>query len=644
MSNKLSFKDYKNKVLGGWVGKCAGGILGAPIEGFKNFNNIPLTDDLFATNFANDDLDLQVLWLDMLLKKGACVREQDFNEHWLRHVEFPWCEYGIALRNMKVGLDNPSTGNHNNWYWSTGMGSPIRSEIWGMVNPGQPILAAFYAGIDSRLDHSGFSVVAEQYLSACASIAFFEKNLKDVLVKGLNYIPEKSDVAKLVNKVIEWDNLYGFDVVAGKIKSFYGDADFTSAPMNIGFIILSLLHTEKSFDFLIDAFHLGHDSDCVVATAGALLGIVLGYDAIPHLWKERVGNELLVSPEIIDIYCPETLTELAELTCKAGINFTKNNSEVEITAYPSTYEMSFNREPYAIHVETLTLPNPISKSNGRIIVYFENQTESNQEVEVKISSPLLKQYSEKISVNSCSKHSCQVSLQFLTAEFDYSAVKIPYTLSVTMNGETKSFEKGFPFYGSWLLFGPFIKDEQKLVKSDSKYPDHGLASLPSVKYMNQDKKANKEKFLDTTEIQNLISHDKVFSQPFNAQIISPKEMKINLKDYFCGTGERSLYLYTEVFSDNDVIRWLAMGSSNFLTVWFNDREVFKNQEPVRSYPIAHNIELEFKNGKNIILIRIDAFLDDFNFEVGLKEHGNKHPHQCQWDTNLQFNVLESLNQ
>lgn len=81
MMKKLTYKQYYNKVLGGWTGKCAGGILGAPIEGFKRFNNIPYSDALFATNFANDDLDLQVLWLDMLLKKGKKVRESDFKAH-----------------------------------------------------------------------------------------------------------------------------------------------------------------------------------------------------------------------------------------------------------------------------------------------------------------------------------------------------------------------------------------------------------------------------------------------------------------------------------------------------------------------------------------------------------------------------------
>ena len=93
---QLNYQTYYDKVRGGWVGKCAGGILGAPIEGFKRFNQIELSDKLFENNFPNDDLDLQILWLDMVLKKGGRLASRDFSEHWKNHVDFPWNEYGIA--------------------------------------------------------------------------------------------------------------------------------------------------------------------------------------------------------------------------------------------------------------------------------------------------------------------------------------------------------------------------------------------------------------------------------------------------------------------------------------------------------------------------------------------------------------------
>ncbi|WP_445736257.1 ADP-ribosylglycohydrolase family protein [Mariniflexile sp.] len=641
MKQNLEYKEYYNKVLGGWIGKCAGGILGAPIEGFKKFNTIPFTEDLFATNFANDDLDLQVLWLDMLLKKGHKVRATDLNEHWKNHVDFPWCEYGIATRNINMGLDNPNSGNHNNWYWNTGMGSPIRSEIWGMVNPGQPEKAALFAGMDSRLDHFGFSVEAEQYLSACASIAFFENDLNVILQKGLDYIPKDSACKEMVEQVFAWNESYDFYIVAGKIKSFYGDADFTNSPMNVAFTILSLLHANNSFDFLIDAFHLGHDSDCVVATAGALLGIVLGYDAIPEIWKTRVGNELLVSPEIVGIYCPETITELSELTCKAGINFI-NNPET-ITNCPEDILFSGPEKLYDVHCDVQSFPNPSNKTGALINIVYENLTNKVQDVDVLLASPYFTCELVTLSVAANAIITKTIHFNWNDTNFSTKNTKVPYTVKVRLeNGHTQIFEKGFPYYGNWLMLGPFIEEDENLIKSTSAYPDHGMSSLPSVKYMNQDLAKSPTEFLTQEKVEDLIKKKNVFGQDFHAQIIHPSEMKMDLQNYFYGKGERTIYLYTEIDAEKVCTKWLSLGSPNYLTVWHNSKEVFKNEELIRSYPLAHNVALDLVKGKNALLIRIDAFLDDFNIEVGLKNHHNKHPHQCLWNTDLQFNIVDGL--
>lgn len=640
MKYKLPYKEYYNKIHGGWIGKCAGGILGAPIEGFKKFNSIPFTEELFETNFPNDDLDLQVLWLDMLLKKGRHVRASDLNEHWKNHVDFPWCEYGIATRNIEMGLDNPNTGSHNNWYWNTGMGSPIRSEIWGMINPGDPKKAAKFAAMDSQLDHYGFSVEAEQYLSACASIAFFETQLETILIKGLDFLDDSSECKKMVLQVLKWDKAYTFDVVAGKIKSFYGDADFTNSPMNVAFTVLALLHTNNSFDFLIDAFHLGHDSDCVVATAGALLGIVLGFDAIPSIWKDRVGNELLVSPEIVNIYCPKTITELTDLTCKAGINFMSNSNL--ITNYPKNIEFDGTEKHYDVYCEVLEFPNPSRRSKAKLKIHFENLSNTKQKPNLRITSSFFKTKEFSLEVASYSKTDYGLDLEWKDLNFSLDQTKIEYQLEVNLQNEKPQiFKKGFPYYGNWILLGPFIEENSDLIVIDSKYPDHGMSSLPSVKYMNRDLANSPTKFITITKINTYLSENSILDQPFNAQFIHPSEMRINLKDYFYGIGERTIYLFTEITSPERHTKWLSMGTPNYLTVWHNEREIYKNQKLIRSYPLAHNVELDLTIGKNSLLIRIDFALDDFHFEIGLKNHDNKHPHQCLWNTDLQFNVSQN---
>ncbi|AWX43235.1 hypothetical protein HME9304_00222 [Flagellimonas maritima] len=640
MKKTLQYANYIDKVRGGWVGKCAGGILGAPIEGYKRFNTIALNDSLFENNFANDDLDLQLLWLDMVLQKGSQVRESDFKEHWINHVAFPWNEYGIATRNIRLGLDNPDSGSHNNNYWKQSMGSPIRSEIWGMLCAGNPEKAVFYAKMDSTLDHEGFSVEAEQYLAASAAIAFTEDDMFRILTKALKFIPKQGLCANLIRAIIFWNREYGEDVASKKIKSLYGDADFTSAPMNIGFTILSLLNSEGKIDNLNSALHYGHDSDCIIATAGALLGIVMGFKALPEIWKKRVGDEILVSPEITGISCPNTITELTEFTCTAAKPFLDLNPDFGITGLPtgkSTPKIPLRE--YALHVSLKEYPCLTSNKTGVVLLTIENLKDSALQLKINLTSDFFGNFTDEMTVPARQK--VVKDLQ-LVCEIDAFPTKpsLTYRLEVDSGTEKKIFRKGMPNYGKWLLLGPFIEDDSSLIPMDKKYPDHGMSSLPSVIYMNHDAGRPSTEFIDQKKIDALLELPDFKNVPYGSQLIFPKSMEIDLGDYFYGKGERTLYLYTEIDSTESIKKWLSLGHSNYCSLWLNDKKLHETATPKRRWPGTEAIELQLNKGVNGLLLRFDFINDDFLVNIGLKEHKEKHPHQSQWDTELLFNIKD----
>jgi len=614
---------YYNKVLGGWVGKCAGGILGAPIEGYKTFNDIQLTDELFANNFANDDLDLQVLWLDMMAKKGPNVRHADFANHWLNHVAFPWNEYGIATRNLTLGLDPPDSGSHNNWYWRESMGSPIRSEIWGMLFPGDPARAARFARMDSELDHTGFSVEAEMFFSACAAIAFSEDDLERVIDKATAYVESDGDCAHMVCLVTGWYADYGFDVAAGKIKSYYGDADFTSAPMNVAFTVLAMLHAGRDFDLVVKALHLGHDSDCVVATAGAILGIVTGYDAIPATWKRRVGNELLISPEVSGIDCPDTLTGLAEKTLRVA-------AELAESQIPGP--------AYALHCTVETFPDPSVGLSLGLCVHLENLTAGPLEIRVSLTSDHFGEDARTLTLPAGQYTEFATNLPLTADLTKLTGPKIPYTVTVVCNRETKTFAKGIPYYGEWLLVGPFLRADDARIPMDPVYPDHGLASMPSVSYMNHDADNRNHDFLTHDTITELLDGHNRAGCPYHVATVRPSAMTTDLGAYFRGRGERTLYLTTRIHAPAAIQKWLNLGAAGYLTVWLNGQRIMTTETPLRRWPGAHAAELDLRAGANTLTIRLDALTDDFNLDVGLKNHLGRHPHQSQWDTELCFSV------
>jgi len=629
---RLNYDTYYDKVLGGWVGKCAGGILGAPIEGYKRFNDIEISDKLFETNFANDDLDLQVLWLDMVMQKSVHIREKDFANHWLNHVGFPWNEYGITTRNLKVGLLPPESGRLNNHYWDRSMGCPIRSELWGMLCPGMPEASSFYAQMDGSIDHFGFSVQAEQYFSACASIAFIENDITIVLKKALDYIPKNDCMYKLVESVTEWHSNCPKEIIPKKIKSYYGDADFTSAPMNIAFTILALLNSNNDFNCIVEALHYGHDADCIVATAGALIGIIKGYTAIPDIWKKRVGNEIIISDAITNIHKPKTVEELTKLTCEEGLkflayfkgDFIEHNYEIQIPPAPH----------FHISVQYPNWDDSHFSDTIQLKVIYENKTESEQNVCLNLKSSNSNSF---IQFNAKALKITQhyLNVPVLPPKEPTSFLPIQLEININMIKE-ETIDLGIPYYGSWLLLGPFIEDEKELEPVDPIYPEHGMASMPSTRYMNHDKLNLNTAFLSYSQICDIAKTDNWNKHPFNISKIHTSSFIIPFNKYFIGKGERTLYLYSTITVEQDSMYWVCFGTTAYINVYINDDMVFKTETLKRNWPGAYHFVQPFKKGTNSVVIKLDCVLDNSEFQFGLKEYTEQHPHQSQWATIIPF--------
>ncbi|MDD3925649.1 MAG: ADP-ribosylglycohydrolase family protein, partial [bacterium] len=62
---------YSDKIYGCWLGKSIGGTMGLQMEGSEEFLTGPL--ELPCRMEANDDLDLQLVWLDLLNEKGVRI-------------------------------------------------------------------------------------------------------------------------------------------------------------------------------------------------------------------------------------------------------------------------------------------------------------------------------------------------------------------------------------------------------------------------------------------------------------------------------------------------------------------------------------------------------------------------------------------
>jgi len=340
---RLNVHDYRDKVLGCWLGKNVGGTFGAPFEWRRQVNNVSFyTQELKGEPMPNDDLDIQLLWLCVLEEKGLDINAQTLADYWCLYVTPHWAEYGTAKVNMRSGLLPPLCGWHRNVFRHS-CGSYIRSEIWACIAPGLPQVAARYAYEDAILDHgNGEGIYAEVFMAALESAAFVVKDLKHAIDVGLSYIPEDCGVAKAVQTTLRchaegksWretrDEIlrhhrgrsHFYTSAEDQAKGFHEGVLGYDVPSNIGMTLVGLLYGGDDFGQVqCISVNCGEDTDCTAATAGAVWGIMHGSRAIPTRWLEPIGRGIkTVSLNLGELgyfgnQLPQTVDDLTERTAR----------------------------------------------------------------------------------------------------------------------------------------------------------------------------------------------------------------------------------------------------------------------------------------------------------------------------------------
>ncbi len=321
----ISEKQYQDKVLGCWLGKNAGGTLGAPLE--KVWGNREPFDVSFYTQkipeggCPNDDLEIQLVWLLALEERGLDLTCRDFAEYWLNHIHYNPDEYGFHKLNLRLGLLPPVSGWYNNPF-KHNMGCPIRSEIWACIAPAMPEVAVAYAWEDAVCDHAGGeSVYGEMYNAALQSAAFVISDRERLMEIGLSVIPEDSLTAQSICRARDaYRDGRSWREARDRVMEGVFNLNGQYSPINLGFQTVGWLYGEDFGDALCKSVNCGWDTDCTAATVGATLGIIYGASQLPDKWLKPLGRTLAVTkPPGVDHFTPpRDIDELTERTVAIG--------------------------------------------------------------------------------------------------------------------------------------------------------------------------------------------------------------------------------------------------------------------------------------------------------------------------------------
>lgn len=332
---------YLDKVYGAWYGKLIGLIAGQPTEGWgkeeierkaKTIDFYPITGympvrfDSPHKGFLlenlngsppNDDSDLMITSLLALREHGVKLTSRNIAETWVKYVSGACTAELVALRNFEKGIWPPDSATNGNPYQEM-IGAQMRGDLWGMIAPGRPDVAARYATLDATLTHTGNGIYGEQFIAAAVSMAFVEKDLRKIIERALAVVPSNSVYAAAVRDAVRWhdahpewqsawqelDKKWGCLPNGSRSAAFadpryntekepylWKDIKWVYADVNGAALTLALLYGEGDFTKSVClAVMLGFDNDCNAGTVAAILGAVNGERGIPACWKDCIHD------------------------------------------------------------------------------------------------------------------------------------------------------------------------------------------------------------------------------------------------------------------------------------------------------------------------------------------------------------------
>lgn len=338
-------KDYEQRVYAGWLGKCIGVRFGAPLENWTyeeirdNVGELDgyLREDAGKIFKPDDDTALPMILIRAFEDYGISkdLSAEQIARTWLdylgdQHGTLWWGGYGVstehtAYMNLAGGLNAPRSGSsaQNGAALAEQIGGQIFSDIWGLVAPNNPKLAADFAERASSVSHDGSGIDGGRMVAAMVSAAFSESDPRKLLEIGLKQINPKGEYARLTKAVMDFHAKQPGDwrKAFAHLKANFGYDCYPGICHiipNAGVVALGLLYGEGDFARTIQITNMcGWDTDCNVGNVGAVMGVAVGLDGIENRWREPM-NDVLVTSSIIGTRNLLTIPQCVDLFTTIG--------------------------------------------------------------------------------------------------------------------------------------------------------------------------------------------------------------------------------------------------------------------------------------------------------------------------------------
>lgn len=638
---KITYESYYHKVMGGWMGKSIAGNMGGPLECCRMILDFKTPEEFSPVEMmANDDLDVQLIWLNVILEKGLDFTEDDLMEAFIAHYQGYPNEYGYGKRNYMRGIRPPHSGVYANDFFRHSMGCPIRAEIWGMIWPGNPKEACRMAKMDGCLDHGEESIYAEQFTAAFESIACVEVeeadravsgqrflgDFKGVLDKALSFIPADSKTAEVIRGCVEMKerNEPWRDCIL-QLWRKYGNQDSSTMFYNLGVEMLALLYGEGDFDRTVTlAVNGGYDTDCTAATVGAILGMMYGLQIINPKWISQVGEEIITGCNDLK-YEMKSIGQLSETVCKIGVFISRKGKTPVIIRGGEPLELPEREIPVSITSEYEDGMD-IAPGEIRTIRFHIRGMGTGGRVTANLALPEgLTGVCVPESLRIAKGEEAEVKAVIQMGDDRETIPEINRCRFVITEGERR-WEKAFGLVGAmeWRIKGPYLDlyDFEDVSKEDRE-KNREYYKIPGAKifrYMSLAEAHNNFADIDKeylTEDFSKTAFEKRFQE---GSVYYGRQDQLTVDEMFGFQGVCCVYAYTKIWCDADEELQMHVGSTTPYKLWLNG-ELKKEQKKSHGYsPYTDMISVSLRKGENQLAVKLLRYDGGQKFSMVFREY------------------------